>query len=48
MEMDSVLNIKWDPITRRDPVYLDINKKMCMQYNLLKDRAAVWDEALGP
>lgn len=43
-----MLDIKWDPIMKRDPVFLDINKKLGMQYNLLKDRAAVWDEAMGP
>jgi hypothetical protein len=48
VEMNSILDINWDPITKRDPVYLDINKELSMQRDLLKDRASVWDEALGP
>jgi hypothetical protein len=48
MELNSILDIKWEPVTKRDLVYLDINKELSMQHDLLKDRAAVWDEALGP
>lgn len=46
--MNSVLDVKWDPITKTDPVYLDINKELCMRRDLLAERAAVWNEVLEP
>lgn len=46
--MNSVLNVKWDPMTKTDPVYLDINKELAMRRDLLADRASVWNEALDP
>jgi hypothetical protein len=39
--MTSILNVKWNPITKADPVYLDINKQLIMRRDLLKDRVAV-------
>ncbi|PSN57791.1 Esterase FE4 [Blattella germanica] len=47
-EMNSDLNIQWQPTTRNNPVYLEIGKELSMKRDLLKERADLWKEALDP
>jgi hypothetical protein len=47
-EMNSILDVKWDPVKKTDPVYLDINKELSMRRDLLVDRVSLWNEALDP
>ncbi|PSN50220.1 Esterase FE4 [Blattella germanica] len=47
-EMNEFLNVKWQSYTMDKMMYLDINKDLSMQSNLLPERMALWDEIIGP
>ena len=47
-QWDSLLNVKWEPATRTDHVYLNIDTELSMQRDLLQERMRFWEDMLGP
>jgi len=45
---DALLNVKWEPATSNDHVYLNIDTELSMQRDLLKERMRFWEDMLGP
>jgi RNAse (barnase) inhibitor barstar len=45
--VNSELTVKWDRITKRNNVYLVIDKQMSMQRDLQKERMALWEKIMG-
>jgi hypothetical protein len=46
-EVNSELTVKWDRITKKNIVYLEIDKEMSMQRDLQKERMALWEEIMS-
>ncbi|XP_069676553.1 carboxylic ester hydrolase-like [Periplaneta americana] len=44
---DKLLNVRWGAATPSDAVYLNIDREMSLQRNLLLDRMHFWDDMLG-
>jgi hypothetical protein len=47
-QLDALLNVKWQPATSTDHVYLNIDTELSMQRDLLKERMHFWKDMLGP
>jgi len=45
---DTLLNVKWEPATSTDHVYLNIDTSLSMQRDLLKERMHFWEDMLEP
>jgi hypothetical protein len=42
-----LLGVKWDPATKAEQVYLNIDEKLQMRRNLFKERMQFWEDMLG-
>jgi len=43
-KFDPLLGVIWSPVTKGELRYLNIDKDLTMQKDLLKDRMAFWDK----
>jgi hypothetical protein len=43
-----LLGVKWDPTTKAEHVYLNIDKELQMRRALFKERMQFWEDMLGP
>jgi len=43
-KFDPLLGVIWNPVTKDGLRYLNIDKELTMQKDLLKDRMAFWEE----
>jgi competence transcription factor ComK len=46
-EEDSSLEVTWNPVTKTEFTYLNIDKELTVQKDLMKENMDFWDEVLA-